>query len=198
MSLLDKFKTVTGGGWTTAGLNVQFKVIDHVLYIQCTHGLSDWLFNLFAAKVEYEEHGITVKAHAGFAALWLSIRDKIEELGFDTIVGYSEGSAIGQAVHLNYCLRKGVQPQTFLFASPRYFARKQNQNIAGKVSGIVYIKNPNDIVWHVPMLSIGFTRWAYNVIKLKKVKMPKGENIPRWLSGHSPEQYLLALQEYEK
>lgn len=198
MSLLEKFKEVTGSGWTTYGLDVQFKVVDRVLYIQCTHGLSDWAFNLFAAKVEYDEHGTKVKAHAGFAALWLSIRDKIEELDFDTIVGYSEGSAIGQAIHLNYTLRKGGQPQSFLFASPRYFVRSGQYELSGKVSAITYIKNPKDIVWHVPMLSIGFTRWAKNIITLPKVKIPKGENLFRWLSGHSPEQYIAALKEFEK
>ena len=196
--LSDKFREVTGDGWTTAGLDVQFKVVERVLYLQCTHGWSDWAFNFFAAKVEYEEHGVKVVAHAGFAALWLSIRDEIEKLDFDTIVSYSEGSAIAQAIHLNYFTRKGVQPKTYAFAAPRYFARNKGDDVRNSVSGIVYIQNPVDLVTHVPFLSMGFTRYPGKTITLKQVRRPKGERLLRFLSGHSPEQYTAALAVFDK
>lgn len=191
--LAEKYKIVIGEGWITGGLNVQYKVVDGVLYFQCTHGMSDWLFNFFAAKVTYDEHGITVTAHAGFAALWLSVRSDIEKLSYSEIDGYSEGSALAAAAHLNYVARMGKEPNSYAFATPRYFDRKTAKSLGKWFTHFHRINNKWDIVKHVPFAGWYFRHVGKEILTTSKAKRPIGCSLLRWLSGHSPEEYMQTL-----
>lgn len=119
MSLLEKFETVNRGDWITSGKNVQYKVINSVLYFQCTQGVSDWKQNFRFSDEAYS--GVSsFRAHKGFIELWQSVRHEIEALDFDTIVGYSQGGALAGFAHENYFHRKGFEPMTYTFGCPRF------------------------------------------------------------------------------
>lgn len=198
--LSREFNEVTGSGWTTKGLNVQYKLIGETLYVQCTRGFSDWMFNLFAAKVEYDEHGTLVTAHAGFASLWLSIRPEIENLEFSKMVLYSQGSAIGTAIHFNYWKRFGYEPESIAFGPPRFFSKKSHSDVNNCFTKFKRVKNKRDVVTHVPFGMMGFVHVGKEILlpKVKFRERPKGaRGIVQWLLGHAPSIYRLSTKKYD-
>lgn len=188
MSLLEKFREVTGDGWTTEGLDVQYKVVNRVLYLQCTHGASDWKQNFKAGHDVYTCSDIPFKAHGGFTELWLSIKDEIEKLDFDAICGYSEGSAIAVYIHENYFHRKGIEPITWAFGCPRVLY-KPSKELKKRFSNFVRISNFGDIVTMVPLFIMGFRHIGINRILNHCVSKPKGVSWILWLTHHCPEYY---------
>jgi hypothetical protein len=198
----ELFKTVTGGGWTTIGRDVQIKVVDRILYLQCSHGKSDWIQNLkFWHKTYrdvYQCSDVVFKAHAGFTELWLSIKPEIEKLDFDTIVGYSQGAALAVFVHENYYHRKGSFPTTFAFGCPMVLY-KPTKALENRFGYFIRVKNVNDIVTLVQGLTPGYThigtRYILPVVVINK--RPKSCPVWHWLSGHCPDQYRLAIKKAE-
>jgi len=188
MSLLEKFLTVTGDGWTTEGLDVQYKVIDRVLYFQCTHGKSDWIQNFKAGVDVYHCSDIPFKAHEGFTELWLSVREEIEKLDFDYIVGYSEGAALAVFAHENHLHRKGIEPITWAFGCPRVLY-KPSKELKNRFSNFVRISNFGDIVTMVPLFIMGYHHIGISKILNHAVSKPKGVSLILWLTHHCPEYY---------
>lgn len=182
------FREVTRGPWVTAGKDVQFKLIGKTLYIECSDGKSDWRYNLAFGKSVYDEDDVKFKAHRGFKMLWRSIKDEIEKLDFDTIVGYSQGAAIAVFVHENFYHRKGFEPVTFAFGCPRV-VWSPNKALRARFTQFFRFKNPEDIVTLVPPAILGYRHVGQEVILRQRAKRPKGCNLFRWLSGHSPEMY---------
>lgn len=198
--LRKEFDIVTGNGWKTSGLNVQYKLCGETLYVQCTRGFSDWMFNLFASKVAYDEYGTLVHAHAGFASLWLSIRPEIEKLHFKRMVLYSQGAAIGTAIHFNYVKRLGVEPDTYAFGAPRYFAKKTEDQVVHYFNKFKRIKNRRDIVTRVPLKTMKFIHVGMETIlpEVKFHERPRGiKGIIQWIIGHSQNIYRLATTKYD-
>lgn len=198
--LREKFDTVTDDGWTTSGLNVQFKQIGDTLHVQCTCGFSDWMFNLFAAKVEYDEHGTKVKAHAGFAAMWLSIRADIEKLTFTKLILYSQGSAIGTAIHYNYKKRFGFEPESNAFGTPRYFAKSSEEEVRDCFKKFKRFKNRRDVVTHVPFGWMRFIHVGEEIIlpDVEFSERPKGiKGFIQWVLGHAQNIYRKSTAKYD-
>jgi hypothetical protein len=192
MSLLEKFQTVTGDGWTTSGMDVQFKVVDRVLYFQCTHGVNDWRENFKAGKDVYPCSDIPFKAHDGFSELWLSVKEEIEKLEFDFICGYSQGSALAVFAHENYFHRKGVQPLTWAFGCPRVLY-KPSSMLEARFTNFIRISNRFDIVTMVPLAIMGYRHIGNERILKSPVSRPSNVNLLEWLSNHSPSMYKLRL-----
>lgn len=193
MKLIEAFNLATSGGWTTAGLDVQFKVVNRVLCFQCSASDSDWRYNLRAWGDVYDNSDIEFIGHKGFNDLWQSIRHIIETLDFDMIVGYSQGAAIALRAHENYFHRKGFEPITWLFGEPPSI-KKPSAKLLKRFTKVVSIYNYNDIVFHAPKL-LGYKHVgrqvkldSYGVCKPSSVKWAE------WLSGHSPKQYRQALE----
>lgn len=199
--LREKFDAVTDDKWITSGLNVQYMQIGDTLFVQCTCGFSDWMFNLFAAKVEYDEHGTKVKAHAGFAAMWLSIRAEIEKLTFTKLVLYSQGSAIGTAIHFNYKKRFGVEPDSNAFGTPRYFAKSSEEELKDCFTKFKRFKNKGDVVTNVPFGWMGFIHVGEEIIlpDVSFSERPKGlKGFIQWVLGHSQNIYRLSTAKYDE
>lgn len=190
--LRHHFATVTGGGWTTIGKDVQVKIVGKTLYIQASNGRSDWIHNFRFFKRIYKGGEVSYLAHDGFVELWLSIKSYIETLEFDEIVGYSQGAAIAIFVHDNYLHRKGVQPVTTLFGSPRVFALLIGAK-RKRFSSVMRVENPRDIVTMSPFVSMGYTHVGRRVILKGKHNRLKGQKLYEYLSGHSPEEYYQRL-----
>lgn len=188
MSYHDKLLAVTGDGWTTAGLDVQYKVEGKTLYLQCSNGASDWKHNFMFGEEVYKGGDIEVFAHRGFKALWLSVKDIIETLDFDTIVCYSQGAGIGVFAHENFYHRKGYQPWTYAFGAPRVLVNPCSE-LEARLTQYVRIKNRFDLVTLVPPMLMGYNHVGARRVLKNKAKRPKGENIFVWLSHHSPSRY---------
>jgi len=188
MSLLEKFNICNGGDWITAGKDVQYKVIDRVLYFQCTHGISDWKQNFKAGQDVYCCSDIPFKAHEGFTELWLSVREKIEKLDFGYIVGYSEGAALAVFAHENYLHRKGCEPMTWAFGCPRVLY-EPSKELKKRFSNFVRVSNIGDIVTMVPLFIMGYRHIGVNRILNHGVSKPKGVSWILWLTHHCPEYY---------
>lgn len=191
MSLLEVFNESLKKPWITAGLDVQFKVIDKVLYLQCSSGKADWKNNLRFGVNVYDNSIIEFRAHQGFTDMWLSVKDKIEQLDFNVIVGYSEGAALAGFAHENFYHRKGIEPASFVFGCPR-FLYKPSKELLLRFSRFSCIQNRGDIVTKVPFKFLGYSD-AGHITKLHSVKRPTGLPLYQWLSGHTVQQYRLAL-----
>lgn len=194
MNILELFNECTSGGWTTSGLDVQYKIVQGTLFFQCSHGKSDWRYNLKAYENVYTNSDIPFVGHKGFNQLWESIRHEIESLSFTRIVGYSQGAAIAVRAHENFYHRKGFEPdRTVLFGCPPSI-KNPSDVLRKRFSNVINLYNYNDIVFHLPKL-IGYSHVgslckldSYGVCKPSSVKWAE------WLSGHSPKQYRQALE----
>jgi len=193
MSMLEKFNIVTGGDWITGGFDVQYKIVDRILYFQCTHGNDDWKENFKAGHDVYPCSDIRFKAHDGFSELWLSVKEEIEKLDFDAIVGYSQGAALAGFAHENYFHRKGRQPITWTFGCPR-FLYKPSSMLEARFTNFIRYGNLGDIVTMVPPSFMGYRHVGPGKLLCHKVERPKNVPILEWLSGHSPAQYRLELE----
>lgn len=193
MSLLEKFNVCTAGHWITAGLNVQYKVVDRILYFQCSHGEEDWKHNFQFAVDVYKDGYIPFRAHRGFVKMWQSIRHEIEHLDFDTIVGYSQGSALALFAHENFLHRKGYEPMTYTFGMPRVVWMPK-KILETRFTKLVRVCNPNDIVTHVPPAIIGYRHVGVKLLLEGKATKSKDVKLLKWLSGHTPEEYRQRLE----
>ena len=194
MRPIEYFNECTSGGWTTSGLDVQFKVVKGVLYFQCTRSESDWNYNFKAYADVYKNSDVEFVGHTGFNELWESVRPIIETLHFDYIVGYSQGAAIALRAHENYYHRMGSEPiQTYLFGEPPSI-KKPSAKLLKRFTKVVSIYNCNDIVFHAPKL-LGYKHVGRQVrLPLKGLNKPDSYSWLYWLSGHSAEQYRQAIR----
>jgi hypothetical protein len=194
MNILELFNECTSGGWTTAGIDVQYKVIDETLFFQCSHGKSDWMYNFKASGDVYTNSNIPFVGHKGFNELWESVRNEIEKLSFSSIVGYSQGAAIAVRAHENFYHRKGFEPErTILFGCPPSI-KKPSDDLRKRFTNVMNIYNYNDIVFHLPKL-IGYSHvGCFCKLDSYKIKKPASVGLLEWLSGHSPKQYRQALE----
>ena len=132
----ELFERGTTGPWTTAGLDVQYKVereMDRVfLSFQCTASESDWWYNFQFAKVLYKDSTYPFWCHQGFAALYHSVRDSVladikaqvtAGARFLTILGYSQGGALATLAHEDCGWHWPLlETTTYVFGSPRVLA----------------------------------------------------------------------------
>lgn len=188
MSLIDRFNTVTGDGWTTAGMDVQYKVIGDTLYFQCSKGKSDWRNNFRASSEVYKNSDIPFIGHKGFNEMWESVRKEIEQLTFRKICAYSQGCAFGERAHENYYHRFGFEPEVSIFFGGPPSIKRASKKLKERFSNVVNYHNPRDIVYFLPLI-LGY-RHVGKCRTLKGVaKRPSGYKILKWLSGHSEAEY---------
>lgn len=194
MSLKELFQECIGDGWTTAGKDVQYKVVDRVLYFQCSNGKSDWRYNFKAWGDVYKSSDIEFIGHKGFNELWESVRHEIEALAFDKIVGYSQGGALAVRAHENYLHRFGWQPMTYVFGCPPSIYAPSPE-LRKRFTHVVNIHNANDIVHAAPQV-LGYSHIGIDHrLSLKGVKRAGDWTLLQWLSGHTPDQYIQALDQ---
>ena len=189
MGLLKLFNDINDkSGWTTAGLDVQFKVINETLLFQCSNGASDWRQNFKASKTLYKGSDVEIEAHEGFVEMWESIRHEIEKLSFRRIGGYSQGGDFAVFAHENYYHRFGFEPEvTITFGCPPSI-KNPSRELKARFSHVVNWHNPRDIVYYAPML-IGYQHVGQCNVLRKPASRPKDCNLLLWYSGHSPEEY---------
>lgn len=198
MTLHKYFNKVDSGPWTTFGKDVQIKLENRILYFQCSKGFSDWAHNLLVTKAVYSNSDIEFIMHDGFRQLWLSVKDYIESLDFDIIVGYSEGAALATAAHENFFHRKGFEPETITFGAPALIYKPSVQ-LRQRFTHLYNFINPGDVVYYSTLL-FGYQHVG-QTIKLPKVKLAPARSVKEFIlnaSNHTPERYVLATLVYEE
>jgi hypothetical protein len=192
MSILSKFRECNRGGWTTAGKDVQFKVVDLCLYFQCTNGKSDWRHNFMAAEDVYKNSDVEMVGHKGFGELWDSVRHEIEQLDFVEIFGYSEGADLAILAHENFFHRFGYEPRTNVVAPSPMF-KNPSPVLRSRFTNLTCYHNANDIVYQAAKI-LGYKHVGEQVsLSLKGIKREGDWKLWQWLSGHTPEQYYQAF-----
>lgn len=198
MTLNKYFNRVDSGPWITFGKDVQLKLEGRILYYQCSKEFSDWAHNVLIRKSVYSNSDIEFIMHDGFRQLWLSVREYVESLDFDIIVGYSEGAAIATATHENFFHRKGFEPETITFGAPAMIYKPSAQ-LKQRFTHLYNFINPGDIVYY-STLPFGYEHVG-QTIKLPKVKLPPARSIKEFIinaSNHTPERYVLSTLVYEE
>lgn len=196
MTQLDYFNECNTGPWITGGLDVQYKVVDRVLYFQCTHSKLDWFFNFLFIEDVYKNSDIQFRTHRGFKDLWLSVMDDIEKLDFNIIVGYSQGAALAGFAHENYFHRNKVEPNSIVFGCP-LFLYKPNDELLQRFTKFSRFNNPKDIVSLNPPKYFGYSAPGTNtILPGGKLKRPSSIGFFEWLSHHTPTEYRERLAIY--
>lgn len=160
----DLFDRVTHGPFTTAGLDVQYRLERNAdgkmwLFFQCTSSKGDWFFNFLFFKTLYRDMKIPMYVHTGFALLWHSVRDEImDKLAKEatsgashlSIVGYSQGAALATLCHEDVGFQlPGLTCVTIGFGTPRVIWMPSKE-IKRRFAGYTRANCRGDIVSMVP------------------------------------------------
>lgn len=136
------------------------------------------------------------RCHKGFLSVWKAALPYLEKVISDTsvkravVVGYSHGAAIATLCH-EYIwfnrpdLRESLE--TFAFGSPRVIWGALGGKLAARWSGLLRIKNREDIVTHLPLAVMGYR----HVGKAVRIGCVAKNGFVR---AHYPERYLEELQ----
>ena len=194
MTYKDYFTECTHNkGYQTIG-HLQYKIVDGTLYFQCSHGQEDWLSNFDFPAIPYKHMTEKFYVHKGFLLMWKQVRDIIVTLDFDTIVGYSQGAVFTALAYEDTYFTKGIKCTCITFGCPR-FLFAPTKSIKERFSGVLRIKNPTDIVTHVPPAVFGYRHIGKKLVLKNKAKKPSNVSWPIWLSGHNPDRYSQNLEE---
>ncbi len=168
--LINNYERVN---YKTVGLDSQFALVypklDRLdIYIKCTSSTIDWVKNLSALAVPYNDMKLEWQCHYGFLSVWQDIKDYIISaiknplLKEINVIGYSQGGAVSHFAHeCVWYYRKDLRPKeqggngglkTYAFASPRVICKKSLENIEFKkrFENLYIIANYGDIVPFLP------------------------------------------------
>jgi len=159
---MDKLRlfniAVSNDGWTTGGLDVQWKIEDDVLAFQCTKSASDWKYNFMAWVQAYKDTPIPWFAHAGFVRLWKSVQDEVvsasKALKVKYVTGFSQGAALATLAAEDLSWR-GMETDCAVFGSPRVVWMPPAV-IAHRFVNMENIHVHGDIVTWVPPAVLGY------------------------------------------
>jgi len=194
LTLIEYFNGVTHGKWVTAGMNIQYKVENNVLYFQSSDkGLSDCLVNFDFPVVPYKSMEETFFVHRGFLKAWKSVQDEISKLSYDTIVGYSHGAALALLAHEDFLFKRGLEPATYVFGCPKIFFLI-SKRAKSRFSKVVNVANVEDIVAKAPPFYTAVGRKIRLVVQAVR---PADVTFLQWWSGHMPTMYRQRLAGFE-
>lgn len=194
MTYLDYYRNcIDPNGYITIG-HLQYKVINRVLYFQCSSGDEDWRSNFDFPAIPYKNMENVFYVHRGFLAMWKEARDIIATLDFDVIIGYSQGAVFASLAYEDTLFTKHVKCPCITFGSPRFLfmPSKHTKDI---FKDVLRVKNPTDLVTHVPFVLMGFQHIGCKIVLENKAKKPNYEKWYIWASGHSQSRYLQNLEE---
>jgi Lipase (class 3) len=182
---------INNKGWITVG-HVQYKLVKRVLYFQCSNGIEDWKSNFDFPVTPYKYMETEFQMHHGFAVMWKSVRDIIATLGFDVIIGYSQGAVFACLAYEDTLFNKHIKCPCIVFGCPR-FLWIPPKTIRNRFKDVIRVCNSGDIVTHTPPFIFGY--WHIGIkMKLKNIaKKPSLEKWWHWITGHTQSRYLQNL-----
>ena len=163
--LLNIFNNTVTAKWITGALDTQYAIEETdkeiTVKFQWTVSKLDWLQNFSFWKKPYKQMPKLFFVHAGFLKKYKAVRKVIMDRIVNsqvqskkiTILGYSQGAALGLLLHEDVMFRLGeIKPdvKTYLFGCPRVF--DLFSNISERFEGVTRIVNGDDIVTHVPFV----------------------------------------------
>lgn len=174
-------------GWTTIN-HVQVKVINRVLYFQCSNGVEDWKANFDFPAAPYKWMETEFLVHRGFIKMWQDVRDYVATLEFDVIVGYSQGAVFACLAYEDTLFNKHIKCPCIVFGCPR-FLWMPPKTIRNRFRDIIRVQNPCDVVTHLPPFLFGYTHIGIP-LKLKNIaRKPSLEKWYLWISHHTQSRY---------
>jgi len=179
-------------GYVSIG-HLEYKVVNRVLYFQCSRGAEDWQSNFDIPVVLYKDMLIKFYVHRGFASMWKQARDIIAKLDFDIIIGYSQGAIFACLAYEDTLYHKHVKRPCITFGSPR-FLWMPVKAIRDRFRDILRLKNPGDLVAIQPPTALGYRHIGDGFDLCDIAIKPKQEGWLSWSSGHSPSRYRQNLE----
>jgi|WetSurMetagenome_2_1015567.scaffolds.fasta_scaffold155526_2 hypothetical protein len=173
--LKELFEEVIKGPWATIGNDVQYKIINNILYLAGTNSCIDWFTNFnFPIKL-YKDQPIKWYVHRGYGVTYKStnnyLRDLVIQNNIKTIVGYSYGAAIAtllyEDIKFNYSY---FDFKTYAFGSPRVIWFYNKNKIKDRWDNFYNIQISGDIVTKIPFGFFGYCHIG-KIIKFDKCKM---------------------------
>lgn len=163
-SLKELYNLSITGPWIDGKNDTQYKIdrIEGMTYLSFQGSCSklDWIDNFSAWIVPYRNQPLRWYAHAGFVKRWKSVRDEIIELLKEynciTILGYSQGAAIGllafEDLTFNY---PDKDIRGHVFGCPRVVSWL-SENIYNRFKKLNIYNNRRDIVGRLPPVLFGY------------------------------------------
>ena len=170
------------------------------LLFEPSNGKTDWKNNFDFPAKPYREMKDLWFVHRGFLRVWKTIEPHIAALVADkhirriVVAGYSHGAAIALLCH-EYCVfhRPDIAPfiEGYGFGCPRVVWGLLKKSLKVRFKNFTVVRNHTDLVTHVPPWIFGF----HHVGKFLRIgkKMKVG-----MVKSHYPENYVAALEEYER
>lgn len=173
MTILEHFNECVKGHYNNTENYLSWKIINRVLYLQCSKEKEDWKrnFDLRPAKLK---NGLII-VPKGFS-------DSVEEMldinaEYDAVVGYSHGAAVAAI------LSGLLDMPAIAFGCPRFIFRPSKK--ARRYFDKLHIyNNGNDIFTFITP----FYSHCGNINILKDIAVKTG-SFMEWYSGHSPNRY---------
>lgn len=179
MTLLEKFNICCSGGYNNTSDYVSWKVIDDIMYFQCSRENEDWLKNI-DIRLTKTDIGMT---HKGFDDAFRSISRMIMQTPINEYVGYSHGSTI--AARASSLTRRPA----VVFGCPNFMFNPSKQTL-DRFDNVQFVQNKGDIV----------ADWIFWLKKGRNKVYTKGSadmaGVPKLetLSHHSPTEYRQKLR----
>jgi hypothetical protein len=189
----ELFENVLQGPWELASNNIDYKIVDKILYLCPTNSKSDWKINFNFPIKAYKNQDIKWRAHGGYVKAYKEAKDKLfdEIINNDVhiIIGYSFGAAIATLLHEDIVYNlPNYKIETVVFGSPRVIW-VPNKKLLYRWNNFHNIQVSGDLVTKVPFYLFGFRHIGIIQKLLKHYFI--------WWAFHKPEYYIQGLKEWE-
>lgn len=174
MRRLECFNECCKGGYQNTHDYVSWKIIDGIMYFQCSKEKEDWLKNIDIRLVNSGFGFI----HKGFSDAYIAIYRTIMQNPAKAYCGYSHGAVIAAMASAL------TEKKAIVFGCPNFLfmPSKENQD---KFNQVEFIQNPRDIVAN----GIFWMKKGVDVVMLSGHAWRGGIPLLEWFSGHSPNEY---------
>ncbi|RPJ58503.1 MAG: hypothetical protein EHM12_07745 [Dehalococcoidia bacterium] len=182
MTKLDYFNECLSGGYNNTPDYISWKIVNRVLYLQCSREKEDWLKNIDIRPVDAWIGRNPCLVPNGFDDAVSGIMPAFDALDIDIIVGYSHGAAIA-------ALLSGMSGLPALaFACPKFIFRPDEYH-QKQFYNLQIFNNKGDLVSMLPP----FYSYCGHVNVLKEKAVKEG-TWWEWYSRHSPNRYRQNLE----
>jgi hypothetical protein len=176
---MDRFNECARGGYNNTETYVSWKIVDGIMYFQCSKEVEDWKKNLDCRLVK-TEIGLT---HKGFDEAYQEVFRMIMQNPVTGYCGYSHGAVIASRASAATGKRSTV------FGCPNFMYNPTKETL-DRFWNVEFVQNKNDIVAN----GLFWMRKGRNIIMTIGHATRGLTPIWQWLSGHTPSEYRQRMQ----